>query len=138
RLIVRENDVLLPGDNDFQVANGGLTLFRQQGGDDPNANPLVQLLFQARFLNGTNGLFVASLGDTAPRITSIKRSDDSFLIEFTGISAVLYAVEYSTETDRTQWRTLQTNIPGNGGKVTVRDKAGEPARLYRVRVLWTR
>jgi hypothetical protein len=94
------------------------------------------VLFQATFIDGTNGLFVGTLG--APRIDSITQSESGGLqIQFTGVSGLAYAIEFTTDVGGGKWETLSSPIPGTGRLITVTDNltSGQPARVYRLRIL---
>jgi len=134
-LVVREGDFLDGGDAVREIRPGGLTLFPNQGGDGLNTNGLVQVLFQAAFIDGTNGLFVATLG--APRIQSITTSEsDGLQIQFQGVAGVAYAVEFTSDVANSGWEVLSGPIPGKTGVIKVTDsiRPGQASRMYRVRV----
>lgn len=134
-LVVREGDFLDRGGVVSEIRPGGLTLFQHQGGDGMNSNGLVQVLFQATFIDGTNGLFLATLG--APRIDSITTSDSGGVqIQFQGVAGVAYSVEFTTDIASGIWELFSGPIPGKAGLIKVADTVppGTTARVYRVRV----
>jgi hypothetical protein len=135
-LVVREGDFLDGGDVVREIRPGGLTLFPHQGGDGLNSNGVVQVLFQATFIDGTNGLFLATLG-AAPRIESITTSEGGGLqIQFQGVAGVVYAVEFTTDIASGIWEVFSRPIPGKVGPIKVADsiRPDQKTRVYRVRV----
>jgi len=135
RLVVREGEFLDGGDIVRQINSTGLKLFPQQGGEALDASGIVQLLFQATFIDGTNGLFVATLG--SPRIQSVASTGGSLQIQFQSVSALVYGVEFTADLAGNHWQLLPGIIVGTGGLVTVADSIlpGQPARIYRLKIL---
>jgi hypothetical protein len=133
-LVVREGDFLNGGDVERQIKPGGLTLFKNQGGDGLNSNGLVQVLFKATFIDGTNGLFLATIG--APRIQSITTSESGGMqIQFQGVAGVAYSVEFTTDVASGLWELFSGPIRGTPGPIRVTDhvRPDQATRVYRVR-----
>lgn len=138
-LVVREGDFLNGGDRVREIRPGGLTLFPNQGGDGLNGNGQVQVLFQASFIDGTNGLFLATLG--APRIESIAMSEDNnggggVQIQFQGVAGVAYGLEFTTDLTGGIWELFSGPTPGKAGPMMLTDeiRPDEKMRVYRLRI----
>jgi hypothetical protein len=138
QLVIRESTSLALAEGDSRrIRDGGLLLFSNQGGDETNSTGVVQLVFQASFIDGESALSVATLNAPAPRIGLVRRSAGQVELQFQTVSALTYSVEYSTSGAANSWRTLKRNLYGTGGRMAVTDtiQFGQPARLYRVKVL---
>jgi len=70
-------------------------------------------------------------------ITAIHTSGSNVLISFTSQSGQFYRVEYTDSLSPASWKTAVDFVPGTGDIVTALHigGAGQPSRLYRVRLL---
>lgn len=86
----------------------------------------------SEYLAGTNPTSAASV----LRIVSATRDGSGFTLAFSSVAGKKYRIEYRDSLAAGSiWQTLQTNISGNGGIVSIVDPGAPSTRFYRVLVI---
>ena len=119
----------IPGSWRLQYFGNGLTLIAASAADaDPDNDGMSN---RQEYLSATNPCDPANVF----RIKSAVKNGNDAVIGFSTVAGKTYAVQKATSLDAgALWTSVQDNVPGTGGTVTITDTGAmaQPKRFYQV------